>query len=119
MDFKDIEFWSGANYMKRLASATGSQTVSVGSNSHNSFTVNHNLGHIPGEYIVQAELLGPSIIYTNNLPYQGMDNSFNLSPSPYFKSYTDSTTLTVVVYNDTGSNVNILVHYLVYMDYKT
>lgn len=117
MDFKDIEFWSGANYMKRLTSAEGNQTVTVGANAHQTITVAHNLGHIPGEYLVQSDLASSGRIYTNNRPYQGMDNSSNLSPTAYLKTYTDNNTLTIVVYNDTASSKTVNVSYVVYMDY--
>lgn len=116
MDSKGIEFWSGANYMKRLVSASGSQPVTVGAHSNHTFTIDHKLGHIPGEYLVQPEISG--VIYTNNRPYQGMDNSSNSPPQPYIKTYTDENTLTVVVYNDTGSSASLLVNYIVYMDYN-
>ena len=118
MDFSNIAFWSGANYMKRLTDADDSQTGTVGAFSSQTITVPHTVGHIPGEYIVQAELANNGIIYSNNIPYIGMDNPANSSPTLYTRTWTSDNDLTIKVYNDTASSKTALVHWVVYMDYN-
>lgn len=118
-DSPHIGFLSSENYMKRLETAVGSQTVTVGAFSNQTITVSHNLGHIPGEYLVQFDKGSAGVICSNNIPYIGMDNASNSSPYPYIKSWTDANTLTIKVYWDNPGSINVKVYWVVYMDYKT
>lgn len=119
MDEEKLSFLSSANYMKRLTAAVGSQTVTVGAFSNQTITVNHNLGHIPGEYLVNTDYRNEGFIWCSNLPYIGMDNSSTSPPDPYVRTWTDENTLTIKVYWDNSGSKTVTVWWVVYMDYRT
>lgn len=115
MDLTKVGFWSGANYLKRLTTAEGSQAVSVGAFSTQTITVSHGLGHIPADWVVGLSQAGP--IWVNNIPWAGMSGT-TASPNLYRKVWTTTTDLTITVYNDTAGTLTGTVYWIVYLDYN-
>lgn len=115
MDESKLDFWSGANYMKRLDSASDSEAVTIGAFSSQTIPVAHGLGHVPGEWFVGIDVSG--VLWANNRPYVGMDNASTNSPNLTWDVWSDTTTMTITVYNNTASSKSGTVYWAVYMDY--
>lgn len=116
MDETKIGFWSGANYMKR-DSSTGSTTVTVGSGSHTTTTVTHNLGHIP-HYDTYASLQSNGIYWGRSILYVGMEDASTSPNYPILSSWPTSTDLTIRIDNFTGGTKTVTIYWVIYKDYN-
>lgn len=115
MDETKIGFWTGANYLKRLTTAQSSQAYSLGAGATSTITVNHNLGHIPGDWHVGLEISGT--IWSNTQPWNGMDGAGGTQTAVSFDTWTTDNVLTITLFNPTGSTKSGTVYWTVFMDY--
>lgn len=119
VDLSKLNFWSGANYMKRIADPTPYTDVTLAAFGSQTITVDHNLGNIP-EYDVQAELEGTGVdapIWTGTIPYVGMNQGAATPSHVNFNTWISTTALTIALNNPTGSSITVRVYHIIYKDY--
>lgn len=115
-DLSKLNFWSGANYMKRDGSVP-QYDITAGAGATVAHDVEHNLGFIP-QYEVSGELDGLGIIWARNKLYVGMEGA--TSPTdPEISAWTTTTKLTLSLYNPTGAQVTRTIYFVIYKDYGT
>lgn len=111
-DLSKLNFWSGANYMKRYDADNPYTDVTVGSFGNQTLTVHHGLGHIP-EFDVQAELQSNGRIWTGNRPMPNYDTA----DAPYFDAWTSNDDLTIVLHNPVSGSKTVRIYHIIYKDY--
>lgn len=117
VDLSKLNFWSGANYMKRVSDDTPYTDVSLGSFGSATLPIAHNLGFIP-EYDVQAELQGSSgAIWTGNRPWVGMAGAAT-PEAVTFDVWVDTANLTIKLSNPNSGSITVRVYHIIYKDYS-
>jgi hypothetical protein len=112
-DLSKLNFWSGANYMKREDRAVRYIDITTPAFGTSQVQINHGLGFIP-DYDVEADLLGDGRIWQGNRPWQNMAS--NSSDGPQVINWMDTTNLTLRLYNPTGSTITRRVYFVIYKD---
>lgn len=121
MDISKSAFNTGANYLARSNSYTGSVTITLpGSGLTKSAVIPHNLGYIPF-FEVGADVDNDGIIWHGNKINLYTETSLGgvSSSSPTLKAWSTTTDLTILLDNTTtpvatGSRT---LYYTIYLDY--
>lgn len=116
VDLSKLNFWSGANYMKRYDDDSPYTDVTIAAFGSQTVTVNHGLNFIP-EYDVQAELEANGRIWTGTIPYVGMNQGGGGPSNAYFDSWITTTDLIITAHNPTGSSISFRIYHIIYKDY--
>ncbi len=118
MDENKLNFWTGANYLKRDESCD-SEDIALTAFGTSTKPIDHNLGYIP--FIeVHAELDGDGFVWAGDKIDQYTETSLTgySQPNPKLTYWTTINTLTVNLLNDTASTATRTIYWLIYKDYR-
>lgn len=124
IDYSKVLFSSDLNYQKIALS--GTTTASVPFATDTTVTIPHNLGYVP-----TAQVFFEPMVSTNGISYSASNQiwpladfqygdivnatvTFDLGTTGY--AYLDDTNLYVVLFDTSGSTVNIPLYYRIYYD---
>ena len=121
VDITKIGFYTGANYMKRSTTYSGSTTVTLQSHGSTvSHTVTHNLGYVP-VFSIFIDVDNDGTIWSGEKLDQYTDTSLSgVEPAtPYVDSWSTTTALTISIDNSTTPTATgtRTVYWVIYVDY--
>lgn len=119
MDEKTLDFFTGANYLKR-DETTGSTSITLASNNTVTYTVTHGLGYIPFVE-VHAELDRDQIVWAGDKIDLYTETSLTgiTQPNPKLRYWVTTSTLVISIQNDGTNTSPVQVYWLIYKDYKS
>lgn len=112
-DLSKLNFWSGANYMKREDRVVRYVDINASAFSTGQAVINHAMGFIP-EYDIEADLLNDNRIWQGQRPWIGMAQT--TTDTPQVSSWIDTANLTLRLYNPTGGAITRRVYFVIYKD---
>lgn len=119
MDISKLNFYSGANYMKRDIT-TGTRDMIAASGATTTYDVPHNIGgdNVP-QFLTSAEVARDKVIWRRNQFYVGFGDGSTSPTYPELSAWITTSKLTLSLYNPTGASVTVPVYWVIYKDYGT